>query len=499
MKVSIGHLLVASFVFASLPFLFAGETSAQTSGQVPASTWNQFRGPVANPATDNAALPDRWTKTENVEWRTELEGRGWSSPIVIGEKVFVTSAETDGESKDPQVGVDYSNDYVRELSQQGLSEEEIEKKVMERDFELPSQVSLRYYLICLDLNSGKVLWKTKFFEGNPPGGRHRKNSFASETPTTDGKAVFVYIGNLGLYAFDLDGKQTWNTEIEAKKVYMEFGTGTSPVMCDGKLIVLNDNEEASFIAAYDPSSGKEVWKTERTRAEGVPAAFPKSSWVTPFVWKNKMRTEIITMQPGTAISYGVDGKELWRMNGCSPAPSASSFAHDGTLYVNGGRGRPIVAIQPGASGEVEMGPAAGKNDSDADAAGGEKAEGNASLVSWNRPRTGTYIPTPVIYDGGMFIVHDNGILQRLDAATGNQSYKKRIKNKGADFTTSPWCYNGRLFCLSEQGDTYVFETGEEFKLLHVNSLDEFTMASPAIVGDRLLVRTEDAVYSIRKK
>lgn len=471
--------------YLPLAVLFLWSTCALGQQNDVSNDWMQFRGPDFNPTSNNADLPDRWSTDENVDWSATLEGRGWSSPIVVGKKVFVTTAVADGDVKPPQAGTEYSNDYVRELMKQGLDEEQIKQKIMERDFQLKEETTLDYYLVCLDLNSGKKLWQQKFHTGNPPGGSHRKNSFASETPTSDGKHVFVYVGNLGIYAYDLDGKAKWKKNLEPKPMYMEFGTGTSPVVCDGKLIVVSDNEEASFIAAYDSESGKEVWKTERKLPESAPAALPKSGWATPLVWKNSQRTEIVTMQPGTAISYDVDGKELWRLNGCTAAPSASSFAKGDHLFLNGGRGRPFFVVKPGAKGVIEW----QKED---------EADPNRDKLVWKRPRTGTYIPTPVVYQGGLYIVQDSGILQRLDAETGNESYKKRIKESGADFTTSPWAYNGKVFCLSEQGDTYVYEAGDTFKLSHVNSLGEFTMASPAIAGDRLLIRTEKKLYCLRK-
>lgn len=476
MQFRIGPVTLATgLICASL--LFADSSSAQQS------TWPQFRGPDANPVAENEKLPERWSTTENVEWSAEIPGRGWSSPIVTGGKVFVTTVTTDGKSKSPQVGTDYSNEYVAELMKQGLSEEEVEKKVTERDIELPSEVSLHYFLYCLDLKSGKEIWKQEFHAGKPPGGRHRKNSFSSETPVTDGKHVYVYVANLGLYAYDLDGKQVWTQKMESLPIYFEFGTGTSPVLCEDRLIIVHDNEDHGFIAAYDKTNGKQIWQTDRVPPEGAPAAMPKSGWVTPFVWKHKLRTEIVTTSPGVAISYDLDGKELWRMKGVSAAPAASSFVVDGLLYLDGGRMKPMFAIGPGATGDISLDKDAPTNDH----------------VIWSTPRAGTYIPTPVVYRGGLYVVHDNGVISRFDAKTGEQSFKERIKTSGADFSSSPWAYNGAVFCLSEQGDTYVYQAGAEHKLLHVNSLGDMCLATPAIVDDRLLIRTEKRLYSMRQQ
>ena len=169
-------------------------------------SWPQFRGPAFNPISSHPRLADRWSKTENIEWSAKVPGRGWSSPIVANGKVFLTTVVTDGPSKPPQTGTEYSNELVAELSKKGLSEKEVLAKVTERDTEMPHEVSLHYFLYCLDLKTGAVNWKREYHTGRPPGGRHRKNSFASETPVTDGKAIYVYIGNLVLCAFDFKGK-----------------------------------------------------------------------------------------------------------------------------------------------------------------------------------------------------------------------------------------------------------------------------------------------------
>lgn len=190
--------------------------------------WPQFRGPGALPVSDNPGLPAIWSATENVEWATEIPGLGWSSPVVWGDKVFLTSATSDKPLKQPSLGVDFSNDYVAELMKEGKSEDEVMKAVMDRDSELPSETTLAYNLLCLDLESGRILWQRNFHNGPPPVGRHRKNSYTSETPATDGRAVYVYVAFLGLYAFDFEGQQLWHTPLEPHQVYLDFGSGASP-------------------------------------------------------------------------------------------------------------------------------------------------------------------------------------------------------------------------------------------------------------------------------
>ena len=445
-------------------------------------TWPQFRGPESNPVGRNPRLAERWSKTENVEWSQAIPGRGWSSPIVSGDRVYVTTVTTDGKSKPPQTGTEYSNEYAAELMKQGLPMAEVMKRVQARDIELPNEVVLHYILYCLNLKSGKVEWTREFHTGRPPGGRHRKNSFISESPVTDGRHVYVYVASLGLWAFDMKGKQVWSTALEANPMYLDFGTGSSPALAGNQLVIVSDNEKQQFIAAFDKKTGKQLWRTNRDLGgKGQPAA--RSGWATPFVWQHALRTEIVAIGPGEVVSYDLVGKELWRMSGMSGAPIPTPFAYDGLLYINGGRGRPLFAVRPGAAGNISL----------------AKDQTSNEFVVWSQPKGGTYLPSTLAYEGAVYSLTETGILTRFDAKTGKQSYKTRIDPAASAFTTSPWAYNGKLFCLSEEGQTFVIGTGEEFKLLHVNNLDDMAQASPALVGERLLIRTEQKLYSIRRK
>lgn len=443
--------------------------------------WPQFRGPEANPVSKDTRLEEKWSRTENVEWATEIPGRGWSSPVVSGDRIFVTTAVTEGESKPPQIGTEYSNEYAAELEKKGLTQEEITAKVVERDIELPKEVMLHYFLYCLNLKSGNVEWKREFYTGRPPGGRHRKNSFASETPVTDGNAVYVYIANLGLYAFDVKGKALWSTPQEAMPIYLDFGTGSSPALAGDLLVVVSDNEKQPFIAAYNKKTGKEVWK--KNRDVGIKGSVAVSSgWATPYVWLRADRTEIVTVGPGKAISYDTSGKELWTMSGMSGAPIPMPFAYDGLLYINAGRGKPLYAVRPGASGDISL-------------KDGEKSN---QYVAWFEPRGGTYLATAVAYDGALYSVTETGILSRYDAKTGQTTYRTRIDPAATAFTSSPWAYGGKVFLLDEEGRTFVVSAGEKFELKHTNELNDMAQATPAIAGDRLLLRTEHRLYSIRR-
>ena len=293
--------------------------------------------------------------------------------------------------------------------------------------------------------------------------------------------MYVYVGNLGLWAFDLKGAQRWATPLEANPIYLDFGTGSSPALSGNLLVIVNDNQKQQYIAAFDKRTGKHVWRTSRDiggRTEPV----QRSAWVTPFVWKHALRTEIVAVGPAEVLSYDLSGRELWRMSGMAATPIPMPFAYDGLLYINGGRGKPLFAVRPGASGDISL----------------AKDQTSNEFVVWSQERGGTYLPSPVAYEGAVYTLTETGILSRFEAKTGKQSYKTRIDPAATAFTTSPWAYNGKLFCLSEEGQTFVIAAGEQFKLLHINELDDMVQASPALVGERLLIRTEHRLYSIRR-
>lgn len=451
----------------------------------PDAPWPAFRGPSAIPVSDNPDLPLRWSTTDNVEWKTEVPGMGWSSPIVVGGRVFLTTATSTAEVKQPQIGTEYSNEYLAELMGQGMSQEEAIAKLEERDMEFPDEVELEYWLLAYDLESGRELWRRSLFQGPPPSGRHRKNSYTSETPVSDGESVFVYIGNLGLWSFSLDGEPRWKTDLDAYPIYLDFGTGGSPALVDGRLVVLNDNQEDQFIAAFSTKTGEQIWRTARDIG---PPNQPtrRSGWTTPFVWRTPGRTEIVAQGPYTVISYGTDGKELWRMSKHSLLPTPSPFAYDGRLYlvsgVHGDSFRPIAAIEPGASGDLTL----------------EDGAKSSRHVAWYHKTLGTYIPTPVAYEGALWVLYDKGILAKVDAASGKRAFRARIDGSAGAFTASPWAYRDRIFAIDEEGTTFVFAAGDSFEQLHSNPLDEMVLSTPALAGDRLLIRTRGHLYSIRE-
>jgi outer membrane protein assembly factor BamB len=403
-----------------------------------------------------ATLPTIWDRSTNVAWKTEIPGSGWSSPIVWGDRVFVTSAISDGKTFEPRKGL-----YIQDL--QGKP--------------LPGEHDWQVH--CLDARSGKVLWSRSAFKGKMLETIHIKNSLASETPVTDGKHVWAYFGNVGVACFDFTGKLIWKEKTSAHRTRMGWGPAASPALVQGKLLLVHDNEEKSFLLALDAKTGKLLWRVERK--EG-------SNWATPFVWKNSLRTEIVTAGSGRVRSYDLDGKLLWDFAGMSIISIPTPFASGDLLYVSSGYvadvfRKPVYAIRPGGRGDISL-------------KGGKST--NESIV-WYQAQAGSYHPTPIVAGEHLYVLYDRGFLACYEAKTGKEVYgKKRIAGGASAFTASPWAYDDKIFCLSEDGETFVIQAGKEFKVLGRNALDEMCLATPAVAGGSLFVRTQTKVYSLRK-
>ena len=466
----------------TLVAMMAVAAAASLSRSAPPANaeWPQFRGPAGAGVLDTARLPARWSKTENVAWSVTVPGRGWSSPIAWKDVVFVTSAISSGKFKEPSTGI-YGNEYVAELQAQGLPMDEVIKRVNARDIEDTSESGeIRYMVYAFDAATGKLRWEREAHHGLPVGGRHRKNTFASETPTTDGERLYVYFGNVGLFCFSLDGKPLWTTRFDPQPMYLNFGTASSPVVHNGRVFIVHDNDGEAFVAAIDAKTGKELWRLKRDQ----PAGRLASGWASPFIWQHPARTELIVIGRQHAVSYSLDGKEIWRVRGLTGQSTPTPVAAGGLLYVSTGSqgesNRPMFAIRPGGSGDLSM-------------AAGETSN---SWVAWSHPRASAYTSSPLIYRGRAYVVNDNGVLIVLDSVTGKEVYKARVGGIGNTFSASPWAADGKIYFLSEVGDTFVVQAGDSYKELAKNSLDEMAFASPALAPDAMYMRTQTRLYRI---
>ncbi|MEM9645499.1 MAG: PQQ-binding-like beta-propeller repeat protein [Planctomycetota bacterium] len=419
----------------------------------------RFRGRDATGvAPDNADLPVNWSRSENVAWAVDVPGQGWGSPIVVGDLVFVTSVVADEENIAPSKGL-YLGKGVRD----------------------PAKGIHHWMVHCLDLRSGREIWKREAHTGRPVVPRHPKSSYAAETPATDGQRLYVLFGDLGLYCFGFSGELIWKQMIEPKKTNLDYGAAASPVVHDGQVIVVYDNLESSWIASFDTETGRQRWRKRRDETH---------SWATPFVWDNELRTEIVVPGQRRNRSYSLNGEELWGFDGdMSVLVIPSPFAAHGLCYVSSGyvgdAHRPTFAIKPGAQGDFL------KTDGDS---GGDFA--TSEFIEWYQPQASPYNTTQLVYGDYLYTVYDQGFMTCHHAKTGELVYgKKRFSPKGS-FTSSPWAYGGKVFCLNEDGLTYVIKAGEQFEVLETNELDELCIATPSVSGPYLLVRTLTKVYCL---
>jgi outer membrane protein assembly factor BamB len=440
--------------FVSIMFIGIATNAKPLCAQ---EAWPQFRGPGALGVASSNNIPDHWTATENVAWKTDIPGRGWSSPIVTGNRIFLTTVVNLGESEDPKKGLYFGGERLK-----------------------PPASTHQWKVLCLDLDSGSIRWERMVHEGTPETSIHIKNSFASETPVTDGERIYCCFGNQGIFCFDLEGQPQWDYPLAPHPTRLGWGPAASPTLHDGRLYYCYDNEKESFLICLDAATGKQLWQVPREE---------KSNWSTPCIWKNQQRVELVTAATGKVVSYDLDGKMLWSLAGMSSITIATPYVVNDLLYVSSGyvmdSARPIYAIKPGASGDITL----------------PKDQLESEFVAWCQPKAAPYNPTTLVYDGRLYSLYDRGIFACYDALTGKEQYSgKRIPN-GRAFTSSPWAMNGKIFCLNEDGVTFVFPSGDQFELLHTNPLaeDDMGMATPAIVGDRLLIRTAARMYCIQSK
>jgi len=410
--------------------------------------WAQFRGPGARGVVEDQNLPETWSTTENVAWVADIPGLGWSSPIVSGDSVFLTSVVSAAEVEAPQGGLYFGGERLK-----------------------PTAVH-DWMVYAVDVASGELQWERDVHTGVPTASHHLKNTFASETPVTDGRRIYVYFGSVGLYCLDMDGQLLWSRDVEPSQTRLGWRTAASPVLHDGRLYVVNDSDEQSYLMALSAETGAELWRVARD--EGT-------NWSTPYVWENERRTELVTTGTDKVRSYDLDGTLLWELTGMSSITIPTPFSEFGLLYISSGyigdRKRPVFAIRPGASGDISLAPGATSGE----------------YIAWFQPQAAPYNPSPILYGDHYYTLLDRGFFTAHDARTGEETYSRQRIALGAAFTSSPWAYNGRFFALSEDGDTYVIQAGPEYELL-----DEFAMATPAIAHSSLFIRTALKLYRIRE-
>ena len=420
--------------------------------------WPSFRGPNASGVSDGHPTLVKWNAPsgESVLWKTPIPGVAVSSPVVWGDRVFVSTAV----SSDPHATI---------------------RTGLYGDVEPSSDLSRHSWrLVALDKRTGKVLWERVAHEGVPRTKRHPKSSQASPTPVTDGRHVVVSFGSEGLYTYDVDGKLLWKRDLgvlNAGWFYdpdYEWGVGSSPIIWKSSVIVQCDIQKNSFIAAFDVATGQPLWRTPR---EEIP------SWSTPAIYEGNGRAELVTQ--ATNFTRGYDpstGQELWRLAGNSEITIPTPIIGANLIIVtNGYRGvQPIYAIKPGAKGDITL--------------KGEQTQ--SEFIAWSTKRGGPYIPTPLIYRDQLYVCSNNGVLSAYDARTGQRLYQERLGGTGGSFSASPVAADGKIYLASEDGDVFVVKAGPTYELLATNSMGEALMATPAISEGLIIIRGLKDVFAI---
>ena len=426
-----------------------------------AQNWPAFRGPAASGIGEGDAAPQSWKVEEqvNIRWKTPIPGLAHSSPIVWGDRVFVTTA------------VHLAGDASIRTGLYGDVDSAVD----------PGEISWR--VLALDRATGGVVWDRETAKGAPAVSRHIKATHANSTPVTDGKTVVAFFGTPGLLvAYDFAGERKWQRElgpIDSGWFFdasYQWGHASSPILAEGKVILQVDRAKDSFLAAFDVADGKELWRTARPE---IP------SWGTPNVVAGPEGLEVVTHGSRGIRGYDLaSGRELWSLKPTSEITATTPVVAHGLIYTSDGYRptQPVYAIRPGGRGDISLAEGATSNE----------------RVAWSHPKGGTYIPTPIVVGDLYYTLNNNGTLTCYDAKTGEQLFRERVGDGQHAFSASPVASGGRLYLASEEGDVFVVAVGREYKALEASSLPESIMATPAISGDLLLVRTQKHLWGIGK-
>jgi outer membrane protein assembly factor BamB len=407
--------------------------------------WPQWRGPQATGASALAAPPLEWSETRNVVWKTEIPGRGSSSPVVWGDRLFVQSAVPAGaptgeESHRPRGA-------------------------------MPREVH-RFVLYALDRHTGRILWERTAREALPHEGSHPDNgTWASSSAVTDGQHVIAFFESFGVYCYDMDGKLIWEKDLGDKRMRNEFGEGSTPALFGNFLVIVWDNfvPGTSFVVALDKRTGEEIWRAQRDEID---------TWATPLVVEHDGRPQVVVPGMNRLKSYDLDtGKVVWETEGLTMNPIPSPVFADGMVFATSGfRGNSLKAIRLSeARGDIT---------------------GTPALV-WSLDRDTPYVPSPLLYDGILYLLKTNSpILSAFDARTGKPYYQTQRLLGIDEIFSSPVGAGDRVYITDRNGNTLVIRNAPQFEELARNALDDGFDASPALVGDRIYLRGYKNLYAI---
>lgn len=425
------------------------------------ANWPSFRGERANGVAENVDLPEKFDgKTgEGLRFKVRIPGLAHSSPIIWEDRLFLTTAISQDANASFKPGLYGSGDASKDKSVHD------------------------WKVLCLNRKTGKVLWEKTAISGKPIDKRHIKSTYANSTPCTDGNVVVAWFGSQGVFGFSVDGELLWSKQLGRLDVgaydlpSYEWGPASSPILHKGKVIIQVDTQGEDFLLSLDSQTGKELWKTPR---------YELPSWATPTIVETEDRTEIVTNGSNFIMGYDFEtGKELWRLGGSSKITAPTPVHSDGITIVSSGRApeSPIFAIRDGAKGEITLEKKAYKNE----------------FVAWRHNRRGPYMPSPIIYLGNVYVLHNGGIFGAYDLKSGEEHFVRRIPHNGHGFSASPVAADGKIYLPGEDGIILEMKSGKIMQYVRTHTIGEPIMASPAIAGKSLYIRGKDHLFAISKE
>lgn len=459
--------LVVSLIFGSSLLIYAQN----------AAHWPQWRGPSFNGMARGDA-PTTWSDTKNIKWKTEIPGRGHSTPVIWGDRIFLTTAIKVNKPAASPASTGNRN-HLQGGTQSGTPQEVDRLPGGQGNGQSAQRrqadelVEHRFDVIALDRKSGKILWQRTATTATPHEGFHRRyGSFASNSPVTDGKYVYASFGSRGIYAYDFNGKLIWKKDPGVQmKMRLAFGEGAAPLLVDNRLFLVFDHEAGSFILALDKQTGKELWRADRDEP---------SSWSTPLAVNYNGRTEIVVSATKKVRSYDpATGKVIWESSGLGPNPIPVPVSENGLVYVMSGYNNPkLMAIKLGRQGDLS----------------------NSDAIAWSHTRGVPYTASPVLYDNKLYVVTDHSLISAYNATTGEAYYAQTRLPRNYNLKASLVGANGKLYLATEEGDVLVLKMGEKFEVLATNHLtDQSFIASPVIAANELYLRGQNTLFCISEK
>jgi outer membrane protein assembly factor BamB len=455
-----------------------------------ASDWPQWRGPLANGVAPQGNPPVTWSETENVKWKVKLPGAGTGTPIVWGGQVFIQTAIPTGKKIEPPAEEKKAAQFIVPQAVFGQAQPAPDAPAAPPEGqrrrrpgggggpgggfggrgEKPTEFQ-QFALLAVDAATGKIQWQQVLREEVPHEGHHRDHGFASHSPVTDGQFVFAWLGSRGLHCFDLKGNLKWQKDLGKLKTANGFGEGNSPAIHGNTLVVNWDHEGEDFIAAFDKTTGKELWRNPREE---------KTTWTTPLIIEHQGQAQVIVAATQRIRSYDLStGKQIWECGGMTANVIPTPVSGFGMVYaISGFRGNSLLAIQLGRTGDL--------TDSDA--------------IAWRHAKSTPYVPSPALVGERLyFLSGNNPVLSCFHAKTGKELFTEQRLEGPSGFYASIVSARGRVYLAGRNGTTVVIKDADTFEVLATNKLDEKFEASPAIVGNDLFLRGHEYLYCIATK